>query len=156
MIGTESNAGLAPIRVRINKLEGSRIEVDVNPATVTFDVDVSMDETRRTNEELTISFLLSISTKPSLVRFEAGGTAVITGGRAAFDAALEIDEETSVPKVLHHIYQHVFTSLYLIASQMGTPYPPPDLIHAPSETRDLGPQLDQEQMVAEQAAQQAT
>jgi hypothetical protein len=84
-----------------------------------------------------LSFLLSISTKPSLVKFEAGGTATITGGQNAFDAALETDEETKVPKVLHTIYQHTFTSLFLLSTLIDSPYPPPDLIHAPKQMREL-------------------
>jgi hypothetical protein len=84
-----------------------------------------------------LSFLLSISTKPSLVKFEAGGTATVTGGQNAFDAALETDDETKVPKVLHTIYQHAFTSLFLLSTLIDSPYPPPDLIHAPKQMREL-------------------
>jgi len=84
-----------------------------------------------------LSFLLSISTKPSLVKFEAGGTATITGGQNAFDDALETDKETKVPKVLHTIYQHTFTSLFLLSTLIDSPYPPPDLIHAPKQMREL-------------------
>ena len=156
MNAAESNASMAPIRVSLSKLEGTKIDTGVNPAAVTFDVDVSMDEEKRTSDELTIKFNLVISTKPSLAKFEAGGKAVITGGRAVFDAALEMDEETSVPKVLHVIYQQVFTSLYLLASQIQTPYPPPDLIHSPTETREMGMGAagPEDQMVNEQQAQQ--
>jgi len=84
-----------------------------------------------------LSFLLSISTKPSLVKFEAGGTATITGGQNAFDDALETDKETKVPKVLHTIYQHTFTSLFLLSTLIDSPYPPPDLIHSPKQMREL-------------------
>ena len=150
----ESMVGLAPIRVNLSRVEGSRIDTGATPDAVTFDVDVSMDEENRTNDELTVTFNLKISTKPTLVRFEVGGTAVISGGREAFDAALEMDEESSAPKVLHFVYQRVFTSLYLIASQLGVPYPPPDLLHSPSETRDLGVESQPEdQLAAQQAAQ---
>ena len=156
MNAAESYASMAPIRVDLNRLEGTKIDSGVNPASVTFDVDVSMDEEKRTNDELTINFRLVISTKPSLAKFEAGGKAFITGGREAFDAALEMDEETSVPKVLIVIYQQVFTSLYLLASQLETPYPPPDLIHSPTETREtgMGAVGPEGQMAAEQQAQQ--
>jgi hypothetical protein len=140
----------------MNRLEGTMINSELNPASVMFDVDVSMDEERRTNEELTINFRLSISTKPSLVKYEAAGKAYITGGRMAFDTALKMDENTSVPKILIIIYQKVFTALYLLASQLETPYPPPDLIHSPIETQnigigDMGPES---QFLAEQQAQQ--
>ena len=142
--------GIAPIRVKLSRVEGSKIDTGVTPDSVTFDVDVSMDEENRTNQELTVTFNLKISTKPTLVKFEVGGTAVISGGREAFDAALEMDEESSAPKVLHFVYQRVFTSLYLIAAQLEVPYPPPDLLHSPSESRDLGAESPPEEQVAPQ------
>jgi hypothetical protein len=64
-----------------------------------------------------------------------------------------MDEESSVPKVLHFVYQRVFTSLYLIAAQLEVPYPPPDLLHSPSESRNLEPEgLPEDQLVAQQSA----
>jgi len=42
-----------------------------------------------------------------------------------------------VPKVLHTIYQHAFTSLFLLSTLIDSPYPPPDLIHAPKQMREL-------------------
>ncbi len=144
---------MAPIRVKLGKVEGTRIDTGATPDSVTFDVDVSMDEENRTNGELTLTFNLTIRTKPSLVKFEVGGTAVISGGREAFDAALEMDEESSVPKVLHFVYQRVFTSLYLLAAQLEVPYPPPDLLHSPSETRDIGVEgVPAEQVALQQSA----
>ena len=112
-----------------------------------------MDEENRTNDELTLSFLLMISTKPSLVKYEVGGKALISGGRKAFDAALEVDESTQVPKILHTIYQRAFMSLFLASSVIEAPYPPPDLIHYPSGKHELGPE-DQAAIDAAQAEQQ--
>jgi hypothetical protein len=149
----ESIVGVAPIRVKLGRVEGTRIDTGAKPGSVAFDVDVSMDEESRTNDELTIAFNLTIRTKPALVKFEVGGTAVISGGREAFDAALEMDDESSVPKVLHFVYQRVFTSLYLIASLIEVPYPPPDLLHSPSDSRGLGSEtLPEDQLVAQQPA----
>ncbi len=142
--------------MKLNRLVGVRTSVGESPGSVVFDVDVKMDEESRTNEELTISFLIIISTKPSLVQFEVGGTAVVTGGRAVFDSALEVDEASSVPKVLHTIYQRIFTPLFVLSNMLEAPYPPPDLIHSPSETRQLGPEiqaaLDAEMQQAQRAA----
>lgn len=152
----ESNSGTAPIRIRLNKLEGTKIDIEEPPMSVVFDVDVKMDEESRTNEELTISFDLNISTKPSLVQFDIAGTAVISGGRMAFEAALEVDEESNVPRVLHTIYQRVFTSLFVVSSLLEAPYPPPNLIHSPTETRELRPEDQIALDATAQQAQQAT
>lgn len=94
-----------------------------------------------------------IRTKPSLVKYEVGGKAVISGGRKAFDAALEADESTKVPKILHTIYQRAFMSLFLISSVIESPYPPPDLIHHPDGKNELSPE-DQATVDAAQAEQQ--
>lgn len=149
----ESNTA-GQTHIRIDKLTGTRMDTDTNPNSVTFDVDVKMDEENRTNDELTISFLLTISTKPALARFEVRGIASVVGGRRAFEAALEVDEATNVPKLLHTIYQKVFTSIFLISSLIDTPFPPPDLLHSPTETRDLDADavaLQGEEAVAQQA-----
>lgn len=149
----ESIVGKAPIRVKLGRVEGTRIDTGATPDSVAFDVDVNMDEENRTNDELTLTFNLTIRTKPSLVKFEVGGTAVVSGGREAFDAALEMDEKSSVPKVLHFVYQRVFTSLYLTAALLEVPYPPPDLLLSPSESRDIGSEtLPEDQLAAQQPA----
>jgi hypothetical protein len=132
-----SRGSSTPIRVVIDRIEGVRINTDVNPTAVTFDVDVSMEEEKRTNGQLTVNFLINVNTKPAMVKFEVGGKAIVTGGHAAFEAVLEIDDKTNVPRLLHVIYQNIFTSLFLISTQLKTPYPPPDLIHSPVKTRDL-------------------
>ncbi len=80
----ESMVGMAPIRVKLGKVEGTRIDTGATPDSVAFDVDVSMDEESRTNDELTLTFNLTIRTKPSLVKFEVGGTAVVSGGAGGF------------------------------------------------------------------------
>ena len=133
----ESKASAASIQVKLQRLEGVRLETGEDASAVKFDVDVKMEEERRTEDELIISFLLSISTKPSPVKFEVGGVATVTGGQKALEAVLEVDPGTNVPKVLHTIYQHVFTSIFLLSTLMDSPYPPPDLIHSPVRTRDL-------------------
>jgi hypothetical protein len=147
---------MPPIRVHLDRLVGTRTQSGESPGTVVFDVDVKMDEENRTNEELTVSFLISIGTKPSIVQFEVGGTAVISGGRAAFDDALEVDEGSNVPRILPIIYQRIFTALFVISSMLESPYPPPDLIHSPTETRELGPEVqsavDAEMQQAQRAA----
>ena len=123
--------------MKLQRLEGVRLETGEDANAVKFDVDVKMEEESRTGDELNIRFLLNISTKPSLVKFEAGGIATVTGGQKAFEAALEADPETNVPRVLHNIYQHIFTSIFLLSTLIDSPYPPPDLLHSPVQTRDL-------------------
>lgn len=47
---------------------------------------------------------------------------------------MEIDPETKIPRVLYGIYQQIFTTLFLISTVMGSPYPPANLFHASKQT----------------------
>ena len=53
---------------------------------------------------------------------------------------LEIDPETKVPYILNIVYQHVFTSIYLLSTILNAPYPPPDLLHTKEEKMGLPPE----------------
>jgi len=53
---------------------------------------------------------------------------------------LEIDPETKVPYVLNIVYQHVFTSVYLLSAILNAPYPPPDLLYTKEEKMGLPPE----------------
>ncbi len=53
---------------------------------------------------------------------------------------LEIDPETKVPYVLNIVYQHVFTSIYLLSTILNAPYPPPDLLYTKEEKMGLPPE----------------
>ena len=53
---------------------------------------------------------------------------------------LEIDPETKVPHVLNIVYQHVFTSIYLLSTILNAPYPPPDLLYTKEEKMGLPPE----------------
>jgi len=66
---------------------------------------------------------------------------------------LEIDPETKVPHVLGIVYQHVFTSTYLLSTILNTPYPPPDLLHTKEEKLGLPPE---EEAVLQTSTQTAT
>ena len=53
---------------------------------------------------------------------------------------LEIDPETKVPYILNIVYQHVFTSIYLLSTILNAPYPPPGLLHTKQEKMGLPPE----------------
>ena len=46
---------------------------------------------------------------------------------------LEVNPKTKIPQILFTIYQHVFNSIYILSSNLNTPYPPPDLLHPMAE-----------------------
>jgi len=102
-------------------------------AQVKFDVNVKLEEKERKTGSFVTQFLLTVSTKPSVVKFEVEGLATLTGKTSAIDQMMEVDPKTNVPFLLHRIYQHVFESIYLLSSIMKSPYPPPDLLYPSSK-----------------------
>ena len=81
-----------------------------------------------------------IGTKPSVVKYAVRGTAILEGKTEEIEKMLDINPKTKVPHVLSIVYQHVFTSTYLLSTILNTPYPPPDLLHTEEEKLGLPPE----------------
>lgn len=116
------------VLVEITSLLGVRLGGDVGAEPVRFDVSAKLEEKERRSGRVVILFGLSVRTKPSVVKYEVEGSATLTGKDTLIDKVLEVDPESKVPFVFHRVYQHVFTAIYMLASLMGTIYPPPDLL----------------------------
>jgi hypothetical protein len=57
----------------------------------------------------------------------------LTGKGDDIKKKLEVNPKTKIPQILFTIYQHVFNSIYMLSSNLNTPYPPPDLLHPMAE-----------------------
>ena len=97
-------------------------------ATFSFDVDAKLEEKERKSGRLVVSFVLTVGTKPSVVKFEVEGVATLSGSNPAIEKLLEVDPETKIPLLLHRVYQRVFATTFLLATLLDTPYPPPNLL----------------------------
>ncbi len=62
---------------------------------------------------------------------------------------LEVNPKTKIPQILFTIYQHVFNSIYILSSNLNTPYPPPDLLHPMAEKTQIIANTGQNQPSAE-------
>ena len=93
-----------------------------------FDVDAKLEEKERKSGRLIVGFVLTVGTKPSVVKFEVEGLATLEGKTPAIEKLLEVNPETKIPLLLHRVYQRVFMSTFLLATLLGTSYPPPDLL----------------------------
>jgi hypothetical protein len=76
---------------------------------------------------------LLISTKPNVVKYSTSGNVTLTGKGDDIKKKLEVNPKTKIPQILFTIYQHVFNSIYMLSSNLNTPYPPPDLLHPMAE-----------------------
>jgi len=144
------------VRVNITGVRAARTEGREVPGTPTmvngpvkFDVSARLEEKERKAGQIIVFFVLSVGTKPSLVKFEIEGYATLTGKDEALGKMLEVDPKTGVPNVFHRVYQHSFMAIYLLATLMDTIYPPPDLLF--SGERQTGAGLAQDKSGSPQA-----
>lgn len=116
------------VEVDILGLRGVKLGGREESSALSFDVNVKLEEKERRSGRLVVGFVLTVGTKPSVVKFEVEGTAILEGKNPAIERMLEADPKTKVPLLLHRVYQRVFTSTFLLATLLDTPYPPPDLL----------------------------
>ncbi|MCW4025266.1 MAG: hypothetical protein NWF01_09570 [Candidatus Bathyarchaeota archaeon] len=115
-----------------------------------------MEEQKKGTNEVTLSFALNISTKPNVVKYAIAGDVTLTGKSDDIKKRLEVNPKTNIPQILFTIYQHVFNSIYILSSNLNTPYPPPDLLHPMAEKIQIipatQPEKEQTAKTEEQAA----
>lgn len=109
------------------------------PEEVFFNVNAKLDEQKKTSTQATLSFSLAIETKPNIAKYTATGTVKLEGSTQDINKRLETNPKTQFPQILFTVYQHVFSSIYLLSSVLDTPYPPPDLLHPMQEKIQILP-----------------
>ena len=98
-----------------------------------FDVNAKLEEQKKGTNQVTLNFNLAISTKPNVVKYLTTGSVTLVGKPDDIKKKLEVNPKTKIPQILFTIYQHVFNSIYILSSNLNTPYPPPDLLHPMAE-----------------------
>jgi hypothetical protein len=102
-------------------------------------VNAQLEEAKRGSHEVTLNFNLLITTKPNVVKYSTKGSVTLEGPSADVQKKLEANPKTKIPQILFTVYQHVFNSIYILASILNTPYPPPDLLHPMAEKIQILP-----------------
>lgn len=116
------------VLVEITSLLATRLNEEMGAAGVRFDVSAKLEEKERRSGLVVVLFGLTVRTRPNVVKYEIEGTATLTGKDVVIDKMLKVDPKSNIPFVFNRVYQHVFTAIYMLASLMGTVYPPPDLL----------------------------
>lgn len=96
-------------------------------------MNAKLEEQKKSGDEVSLGFNLSITTKPNVVRYSTSGNVTLEGKPADVKKKLEVNPKTKIPQILFTVYQHVFNSIYMLSSILNTPYPPPDLLHPMAE-----------------------
>jgi len=93
-------------------------------------VNAQMEEKERRIGQISVTFALKVGTKPNIVKYEVDGVAMLEGKDEEIRKMLEINPETQIPFVFQRVYQNIFMSMYLLATLIDAPYPPPNLLHS--------------------------
>ena len=120
------------VSIWIDSLHVDRMSQDLSPE-VFFNVNAKLEEQKKTNNTAELAFNLLIETKPNAVKYSVAGTVKLEGNIRDINKKLEANPKTKIPQILFTVYQHVFSSIYLLSSILGTPYPPPDMLHPMQE-----------------------
>lgn len=98
-----------------------------------------MEEKERRSGWINLSFALSVGTKPSIVKYEVEGLASLKGKNSDIEKMLEVNPETQIPLVFNSVYQQVFMAMYLLATLINAPYPPPNLLPTHQQQMPVAP-----------------
>jgi hypothetical protein len=115
-------------------------------------VNAKLEEQKRSGNQVDLNFNLFITTKPNIVKYSTVGIVTLEGPSADVKKKLEANPKTNIPQILFTVYQHVFNSIYILASILNTPYPPPDLLHPMAEKIQILPSTPKPQPEPEQTA----
>jgi hypothetical protein len=121
------------VSISLNSLHAERVGENTSKDELFFDVNAKLEEQKRENGQVTLSYNLAISTKPNVVKYNTAGLVTLAGKPDDIKKKLEVNPKTHIPQILFTIYQHVFNSIYILSSNLNTPYPPPDLLHPMAE-----------------------
>ncbi|MGD6806618.1 MAG: hypothetical protein ACQCN4_06630 [Candidatus Bathyarchaeia archaeon] len=121
------------VSIVLNSLQAERSQANFSQDDLFFDVNAKLEEQKKENNQVTLGFQLLISTKPNVVKYSTTGAVTLTGKADDIKKKLEVNPKTKIPQILFTIYQHVFNSIYMLSSNLNTPYPPPDLLHPMAE-----------------------
>ncbi len=115
-------------------------------------MNAKIEEQKRSGNQVELNFNLLITTKPNIVKYSSTGTVTLEGATADVQKKLEANPKTKIPQILFTVYQHVFNSIYILASIINTPYPPPDLLHPMAEKIQILPSTPKPEPKPEQTA----
>ena len=121
------------VSISLNSLQAERTGEYLSTEELFFDVNAKLEEQKKGTNQVTLNFELAISTKPNVVKYNTTGSVTLVGKPDDIKKKLEVNPKTKIPQILFTIYQHVFNSIYMLSSNLNTPYPPPDLLHPMAE-----------------------
>ncbi|HTY75853.1 MAG TPA: hypothetical protein VMD05_09855 [Candidatus Nanoarchaeia archaeon] len=142
--------------ISLTSLQGEKTGEYHSNESLFFDVNAKLEEQKKSVNQVTLNFDLSISTKPNVVKYLTTGSVTLVGKPDDIRKKLEVNPKTKIPQILFAIYQHVFNSIYMLSSNLNAPYPPPDLLHPMAEKIQILSSSSESQSSTEQPEAPAT
>jgi hypothetical protein len=139
------------VSISLNSLHAERTGEYTSKDELFFDVNAKLEESKKENNQVTLTFNLAISTKPNVVKYYTTGLVTLAGKPDDIRKKLEVNPKTQIPQILFTIYQHIFNSIYILSSNLNTPYPPPDLLHPMAEKIQIIARISPDRSVPENA-----
>jgi hypothetical protein len=127
------------VTIRLDSVQAERTAERGSSEELFFDINAKLEEQKKGSDQAVLSFQLSITTKPNVVKYTVMGTVTLEGSTLDIKKRLEVNPKTKIPQILFTVYQHVFSSIYILSSILNTPYPPPDLLHPMQEKIQILP-----------------
>lgn len=88
-----------------------------------FQVYAKIDEESRKDNNLSVSFLLTLNDARGSVTYEFRGVCNIAGSWADFESMMEVHKGSRVPKILDMIYQRLYPQIFMLAGMTASSYP---------------------------------
>ncbi|MBI3858697.1 MAG: hypothetical protein HY296_00440 [Thaumarchaeota archaeon] len=89
---------------------------------------MSLSETARTPGDVTLEFVLEMTSQPNVARIVISGSAVMEGTKQEIQQMLVSEDPKRAPPVLNKIYERVYGTVYLLCDAMMVPHPLPNLL----------------------------
>lgn len=126
------------IGVKILNLMGNKLDQNASlNSQVKFNINAKLEETDRKSDRVLLKFGFAIVTEPRVVKFQVEGSTVLEGHIDNITKVLEPNHTTKVPQILYDVYQHVYSTLYVLAKAIDAPCPSPGLLSSsPHSNRD--------------------
>ncbi len=102
------------VTVEVIGLRGEKInqnDAGLASSPIKFDVNVKLEERERQSGRITVGFSLVVATKPSVVKYELDGIAILNGKDDLLGKILETDPETKVPFIPESVSTYLYSYL---------------------------------------------
>lgn len=131
-MGQRSKAGLAELKVRIEKIDAKRLKEDANQdSDAVYKVSVSLSEKERAAGLMALNFVLDLTTQPEIAKITVSGTAYIEAQREEIFSMLKSEDPKMPPPILAKTYERLYGTIYLLSDALKVPHPLPSLLKSP-------------------------